>query len=470
MALQTPGAFFLGTLVPSEQKFLKTIIENARKQGYTRFVEPCAGAFAMSHLAVQCGFRPEQIEASDVTLFSSVYGYAIMDKPLDDLKITAKGFTEEDMKDPATVLYALMLLKTTVNSGGDFFYAMLKDLEIRRNEHIQRIREQLERARNLLKGFSYRPLDMYDHLDEAMNDEKAIIFANPPTYKSGFEKWYDTKGNMTWQEPSYRVFDPKTGLIKLMQEIMAGKKALILCYEENETGKMAGYPVFARYGVRKGINVYLTTNQPDKAIELAGGKIIVRPQERELNALNCAILPSDYNLTENSKISYMKIEPQVAFYYRAIWTHNFSGGSAQINVGLFIDGQIAGVLGYQIAFGKELKELVIMYGITPKHQTLRLNRLLTMIAVNKETLKNFVPEFRLNKFEGIQTTQLTKYPESKEMRGLMKLKRKEKGKLGYKLVYHCEINKRTTQATLVEFLQKEEKWQRERQKSKAGQK
>ena len=29
---QNPGAFFLGTLVPAEQKFLKPLIENARKQ------------------------------------------------------------------------------------------------------------------------------------------------------------------------------------------------------------------------------------------------------------------------------------------------------------------------------------------------------------------------------------------------------------------------------------------------------
>ena len=32
---QNPGAFFLGTLVAQEQKFLKPLIENARKQGYT---------------------------------------------------------------------------------------------------------------------------------------------------------------------------------------------------------------------------------------------------------------------------------------------------------------------------------------------------------------------------------------------------------------------------------------------------
>ena len=71
---QNPGAFFLGTLVPTEQKFLKVLLENARKNGYTKFVEPCAGAFAMSHLAVQAGFKPSQVEASDVSMFTSIMG------------------------------------------------------------------------------------------------------------------------------------------------------------------------------------------------------------------------------------------------------------------------------------------------------------------------------------------------------------------------------------------------------------
>lgn len=84
---QNPGAFFLGTLVPAEQKFLKPLIENARKQGYTKFVEPCSGAFAMSHLAVQSGFKPTEIEASDVSMFTSIMGYAIMEKSLEELEL-----------------------------------------------------------------------------------------------------------------------------------------------------------------------------------------------------------------------------------------------------------------------------------------------------------------------------------------------------------------------------------------------
>ena len=119
---QNPGTFFLGTLVPSEQKFLKTLITNAARNGYTRFVEPCAGAFAMSHLATQAGFKPNQIEASDVSMFTSIMGYAITGQSLEELELRANGFTDEELLDPAVALYAWKYLSMVKNAGKDYFY------------------------------------------------------------------------------------------------------------------------------------------------------------------------------------------------------------------------------------------------------------------------------------------------------------------------------------------------------------
>ncbi len=66
----------MGCLGTVEQRYLINLIKNAAKNGYTRFVEPCAGTFAMSNLAIQNGYKPEQIETSDVSMMSSVMGYA----------------------------------------------------------------------------------------------------------------------------------------------------------------------------------------------------------------------------------------------------------------------------------------------------------------------------------------------------------------------------------------------------------
>ena len=83
---------------------------------------------------------------------------------------------------------------------------------------------------------------------------------------------------------------------------MNDAKCLLMCYEENAPGLTAGHPVFARYGVRDGINVYLTTNRPDEATMLAEGKMITRPNEGKLEPLDCSILPRDYEITRKSKI------------------------------------------------------------------------------------------------------------------------------------------------------------------------
>jgi len=72
------GTLFLGTLRPSTRAYLQQFFARARRRGYTRFVEPACGALAMSQLAVKAGFAPGRIEASDVTLFSTLMGYGIM--------------------------------------------------------------------------------------------------------------------------------------------------------------------------------------------------------------------------------------------------------------------------------------------------------------------------------------------------------------------------------------------------------
>ena len=190
---QAPGVFFLATLSMPEQKFLKALMTNAVKAGYTRFVEPCAGAFAMSHLAVQAGFKPKQIEASDVSMFTAIMGYAITGKPLDELCLRAKGFSDEELLDPATALYAWKYLSMAKNADKDYFYNYIVDLEQRRKEHIQALKEQINRAKNVLGGISYRTLDMWKHFEEVLDDPHTLVIANPPTYVAGFEKYYDTR-------------------------------------------------------------------------------------------------------------------------------------------------------------------------------------------------------------------------------------------------------------------------------------
>lgn len=67
----------------------------------------------------------------------------------------------------------------------------------------------------------------------------------------------------------------------------------------------------------------------------------------------------------------------------------------------------------------------------------------------------------------MRTAMLTKYPENKEVRGIMKLVNRAPDKQnGYKLTYEAElIEGRTEQQTLAVWLRKEKLWQENRAKT-----
>ena len=458
-----PGAMFLGCLGTSEQKFLVKLIRTAAESGYTRFVEPCAGTFAMSNLAVQNGFRPEQIETSDVSMMPTVLGYAITGQSLEPLEIHAQGFDDKELLDPATVLYAQLYLRTSKSAGNDYYHNILEDLRLRNKEHIADIERQISVIRNLLHGMSYRPLDMWAHLKEVLDDPHALVIANPPTYFSGYEKFYDTQGKMTWKEPEYQLFNPETGH-KQFYDLCMDAKALVICYQEKRPGEAVGHTIYARAETRADLNAYITTNREEEAVALANGKKIKRQTESKLEPLDCSILPLDYEITEESKVQIVPVKAAQAQYYRVLWTHNFVGSSATWNRAVLIDGYVAGVFGLSKMASDSI---FVWYVMKVPHEKYRLGRLCYMLAQNKSFVDTLLDSIDQEKVVKMRTAMLTKYPENKEVRGIMKLaSRTEDKKNGFKLTYEADLIKgRTEEQTLAEWIRREKKWQESRAKT-----
>lgn len=467
MAMGNIGGLFIGALKTSDKAFLKTLLVNARKAGYERFIEPCAGALAMSFLAAESGFDPKKIEASDVSYFSGAFGRAVCEKPLDDMEIVAHGFTEEELKDPATALYAQLYLRTVAKAGNEYFLEVLKDLKLRRSEHIAGIQKQIDYVKAKCKGMSYRDLDMMVHLEEVLDDPTAVVVLCPPTYTAGYEKFFDTQGRLHWHEPSYGIFDAEDGLYDLHDRI-ADAKALCIVYEERPTGGYVGEPVYGRDAGRAGMCMYLTSNRPEEAKRLAEGKDIERNGGSKMTPLKNPILPSEYEVTEKSVVSVVPIKAENANYYRRLWTHNFVGGSSGSASAMIIDGYVAGIFGYDkfvMSLGNG-SDLLFKFGMTaPSKQ--RLNRLMYMLAVNKDMVYRFLTDIEKESIKGVMTVMITKYPESKEMRGLMKMVSKApEGRTGFKLKYRCDLQDRTEGETLREWVLKESRWQKQRAASK----
>lgn len=460
---RNPGAMFLDCLGTFEQRFLVKLIETAAQSGYTRFVEPCAGTFAMANLAVQNGFKPEQIETSDVNMMSTVLGYAITGQSLEHLEIHAQGFDDSELLDPATTLYAHKYIEISNKAGDKYFFDLLTDLRLRRQDHIESINRQIEVVRNLLNGMSYRPLDMWEHLKEVLNDPHALVIAVPPTILKQYEKFYDTQGKMTWKEPEYQLFDPETGY-QQFYDMCLEAKALVICYQEKRAGEAIGYTIYARSGIRADLNAYITTNREKEATTLANGKKIKRPSESKLEPLDCSMLSRDYEIKEDSKVQVIPVKAAQAQYYRVLWTHNFVGSSATYNRALLIDGYVAGVFGIS---KMAADSVFVWYVMKVPHEKYRIGRLCYMLVQNRVFVDSLLDNIEQEKVVKMRTAMLTKYPENKEVRGIMKLvNRAEDKQNGYKLTYEAAlIEGRTEQQTLNEWLRREKQWQTSRAKA-----
>jgi hypothetical protein len=470
----SPAILFLSTWDAPERSFCKQVFQALPERGYTRYVEPCAGAFAMPVVAHAAGWKGPDMEASDTSLFSSIVGMMLdPTKDLADLQVAVDGMVmplphADKVEQAAFLLWLQLLIRTEVRPDVEYWRLLVQDIQTRQEEHCAAIGERLRGYMDKMGGMSYSPEDLWTHIERVADDPQAVVSINPPTYKGGFERFFDTKGRLTWAEPPYSVFDPVEGN-KRLTEMMEGKPALILAQQQKEPKDCSHpQPVFARH-LSPGQNVYLWSNRPEEIFEITGGPKVSPKGGAVLTPASCPILPMDYDVTDESKIGLHLVSAQVADYYRGLWMHRLNAEPGGMNVLITVDGHAAGVIGYSAASmqtpynDRWSESLILRFAFGAPHDTLRLTRLATMIALLKSTpLLTLTPRnsIVLAAAEGLVTVEYTRHPEAKGLRGLMKLQDRQKHPDGHKLVYWAPWRDSNPEDTLTEFLKKEKQWQR----------
>lgn len=469
------GALFLGTLSAQARSYLLRLFRGAVGEGYRRFVEPACGAFAMSHLAVQAGFRPGQVEASDISLFSAVMGYGLTGRRVDGLGIVVNqaGLDDIDTGDPASVLWLIGYLRLVGQSRNPLAEMIARETLLGKEQQIKALAEQLTRGHQIMAGMHFEAEDLFQHLERVWDDPQAIVCVNPPTYTGGFERYYNTGGRLTWREPSYGVFDAEAGVEALMERAMAAR-ALVVCYQERKLGQAIGPPIYMEDGIRRSgglanqVNMYLCVNRPNEAMRFTGGMAMKRRVIGQVEAGDFTVLPAGYEVGDAARLEVVLIPGAQALYYRCLWTHKFavdSGGNLGKGGAILLDGYLVGVFGYDQSFIVGWKSanltgrLMLHYGMTVPNRGYRYGRLLTMVAMNRQTVEMMLDDYYAARVTELATVQQTARPESKEMRGLMKLEaRKPHDKYGYKLVYVAKLDKLPFGSIFGRWLARERHW------------
>lgn len=454
----SPTAFFIGNTNPKEKRFEKNLLKAAKRAGYDKFIEPCSGELAMSQLAIEAGF--DCIEASDITLFSTLLGYYVEGKPIDELDVTVNGVGK--CNDIVEVLYYQLLFKMEKEQGKDYFDNIITDIRERKEWHCNKIKESLDKAKKVFGGrVHYSPMDMIEHLKKFLNDEKAIVIMNFPTYKGGYEKHFDIGDRITWKEPNYQMFDPATDKPKV-KEILKNAKCLVMFYEEAYPNETCFDAVYVRFGARDGMNTYITTNDKKRVLELVGEECAVRLDDREIKPIKKSLIHGDYIFTDKSKIEVIDAKPCECDYYRKLFTHNFTGSSGQGGFAVLVDDMLLGVFGYSKTFSAffgngENEDLFLTFAMAKPVKGFRVSRLLTYMARVKTIAFQVCNDLDKFTYKNLKTAMISKYPESKQMRGLMKLTGKVfDKKIGmYRLEYATSLSEKTVQEEYLEWLKKE---------------
>lgn len=459
---QNPGALFVGTLSQEDKAFVASVLKAAKEAGYEKVVEPCSGGLAMSCIAADCGF--EDIEASDITLFSGILGRYVEGRSIEDMDITR---VEDGSKvtDPLDAMMEIKRAELVGKAGSVYGEAMLIDFERRQEQIREGVRERMDEIKERIPHLKYRDMDMFDHI-ESVKGQKCVILYMCPTYSGGYERFYRAIDEaVCWDEPTFNVFSPPEGYKDLLDSVK-GTDSLLIIYEEVESGHHVGTPVYGRQAGRPGMNMYLVASDPEKIDELLG-RGIAKKNAAKASPMKYPIIPADYEVTAKSRVEVVKAASEHIRYYRKLWTHNFTPSQSSSGYAMIIDGYLVGIFGYvQMATTLGDTDAAFLgFGMcAPTGQ--RLSRLMYTLAMQKRAIRMEFDDVYMARIKRVRTVMLTKHQESKEMRGLMKLVSKDKdNRCGFKLTYETAVQDRTYRQCLVEWAQKEESWQRKRQKA-----
>jgi hypothetical protein len=214
----SPAILFLTTWDAPERAFCHQVCRALPQRGYTRYIEPCSGAFAMPLVARNAGWAPSQMEMSDVSLFSAILGQLFSGQPLADLGVELDGEEVElvgrgPVDQAAHLLWVQLLTRTEARPEGDYWISLIEDLKQNRQHHIDSITSRLSGMAEKLGGSNFAALDMWAHMEQVLDDPHAFVCINPPSYKCLGWGERILMADLTWQDVArVRVGDQIIGV------------------------------------------------------------------------------------------------------------------------------------------------------------------------------------------------------------------------------------------------------------------
>lgn len=457
------SSIFQGVTTREFRGFMYHALMSARKAGYQKFVDPCVGTFAMAGVALQAGFKPEDIVVSDVTVFSAMLGYYIMGRPYEELGITVLHDIADDIAkkcgkfDYAETLLSFKCLQLREHIEYEKMYS--DELLARPAFYAAQIAKTLDALKAKFQGVKYENKDLAVTFDEQRDDPKTVIYINPPGYAGGYEKMFDLREAVEWDAPTYKTFEWKKDFPRLFTNALASKA---LCYVYRLNGQTKEEAPYNTFSVEKEIGGRydsILCNRPDEVPE-AIRRAVPLPNREKLKPVKAHIF--DGEITPDSKVSFVFTKREHGLYYRNLWLHRLGETQAEAYMLWFIDGKIFSTCGLHLADLRRGKSNYLFesfgFGVPhPKYPN--LTRLLMLCLTSGEFERKVIAskclrKLPLNQVVGIKTTCLSRYRKVKLNNGILDVQFREKlpDSDMYRIMYVAPFRKDTFKDCVARYL------------------
>ena len=484
MAKFSLDPIYKGGTSPGALRALRTFI--AEHGPFITYVVPNAGAFGVPETLI-CGDVPaSKVVTCGTTLYTSTLGYLLdPEKSLLDLKfeitnakllsLCSQGPTEKpenghdlDIAMAARMVYSLkwcQLQRASLRCAANADYKKWRRLEIEEQvvPILNRYAETLATLRTRAGGLRYEIMDPHSMAATFADDPSAFIWYSAPGAAGGRESPVKPEDDFAWADPG--VKPPKRDdVLPFVESELAGANACAAAYLSEKTHPYAGpwEPIYIQQEGQHLERTYVFANRHSKSASLKVDKRRSIPE-------NPPSIYDDHEITADTKISFVHSDMDTSLYFYDLFVKDLAITRTQIYYLFCIDGQVAGALGLDVQHHCSRNDPVfyITFGLTmtsPRYA--RIGRLFMASAVTRQFTDQierecFKKDLLLPQVEDVQTTCLSKFPEVKKNRSILKMVQRTRLPNGrFHLVYRTKIHEKTFGDVLAAWLAKHAKFGR----------
>lgn len=423
-----------GSLSADQRKYLYTALVFLLPDHPILHV-PAVGTFSVVRTALEAGYKPENIYASDVSLSAGILGNLIDPKsePVAhelSKENEARWEIVSNTMGSDSITYAAFLywcMKRAEYTSEERLADMLDHVDENMEMYVEQLRSKIEKQVIDFKGIHYKHAQLTDVLKEERTSEEVVVVV-PPAYVGRKVKGFDYGDEIAF-EPAVEPYTYSREFPALFDSARTSPAPHIWAQAKNLAG-------FTEYDV-----LYANEQRPDRIDYLVtsnmsmfeGHKKSVNTFKRPKNeAYPAPIWGPEDEIRADSKIWFVAVTQSTANYYRDLWAHKLGATSGDLYLLMLIDGKVYSVVVMMLADFMNMRSeyLFQQSGFSaPSTRYPHMHRLLMWCLTCREFGDFIIGSFSRNRFhvpKGLKTTCLSKYRKMKSNNGILEITHRER--------------------------------------------